>query len=180
MNSHNGLKDALTNLASPSLLYEQLRRELSRAKRSGVGLCAMKIIIRLPKEDRSGINSESQKRKLLDPESTAIFDREILGFTQSLSHETRGEDICARMGASEFLVLLPAFRASQQLFVERLLRRWNQQRSLDARLQGVALPLLEFTYIISSADETSLALLNRLDMDSTIISVESSSEVISM
>lgn len=176
MNSPDGLKDALTNLASPTLLYEELRRELSRAKRNGVGLCAMKIMIGLSNKSHVISGSHAQAAKLGDQMRHSIFDREILGFTQSLSHETRGEDICARMGKVEFLVLLPAFHTSQAHFVERLLRRWDRQRSLDTRLRGFTRPSLEFSFVLSSADETSLALLNRLDMEPTLISVEELSD----
>lgn len=172
MNSPNGLKDALTNLASPTLLYEELRRELSRAKRNGAGLCAMKIMIGLSNKSQVVSEQDAEAAKLGDRMRQSIFDREILGFTQSLSHETRGEDICARMGKVEFLVLLPAFHSAQEHFVERLLHRWDRQRSLDARLRGFTRPSLEFSFVVSSADEASLALLNRLDMEPISISVK--------
>lgn len=171
MKSHDGLKDALTNLASPPLLYEELRRELARAKRSGIGFCAVKMILICDSNQCSpAVVPEFQERR--DIQFSSLSDREILVFSQTLSKETRGEDICARMGGGEFLVLLQDFSPSHVLFIDRLVRQWTRRRALDQRLIGVAAPRLQFSIAYSGAGDSSLDFLNRLDMEPVFTSAD--------
>lgn len=171
MNSHDGLKDALTNLASPTLLYEELRRELARAKRSGIGFCALKIIL-TREPNQSSVPTVSEYGEYRDFQISSISEREILVFSQSLSRETRGEDICARMGRGEFLVLLQDYSPSHVLFINRLVGQWTRRRTLDRRLNDVIKPRLEFSIAYSISGESSLDLLNRLDMEPTFTSAD--------
>ncbi|MBC7463864.1 MAG: hypothetical protein H7227_06360 [Actinobacteria bacterium] len=168
MNSHDGLKDALTNLASPTLLYEELRRELARAKRSGVGFCAMKIILRIDVDKKSlPVTPESDVHR--DFRISSLSERETLIFSRTLSNETRGEDICARMGGSEFLLLMQDFSLAHDVFIDRLVRQWTRQRAIDPRLSSVTAPRLEFSVALSRTDEGSLDFLNRLDLEPILV-----------
>jgi len=69
------------------------------------------------------------------------------------------------MGRSEFLVLLQDFSPSYVLFIDRLVRQWTQRRAVDRRLSEVKAPRLEFSVAYSRAEESSLDLLDRLDLE---------------
>jgi hypothetical protein len=154
MKSHDGLKDSLTNLAVPAFLYVELKRELARATRNGNFISGVKIILK----------ASPELGNYLAGDSTSINEREILLFAQSLQHETRGEDICARMGEAEFLVLLIGYQASNKVFLERLLGHWKIKRTKDFKLKAIPLPIFNFSFAHSHSEESSLDFLNRLDL----------------
>ncbi len=141
--SHDGLRDSRTHLAAPPLLYEELRRELARASRSKTKLVIVRIVLNKSLVAEANEGTESG------------IEREILEFGQLLKTTSRGEDICARVGELEFLILFHG----DQLQAELILRRIGEKWSLKLRD-------LEFysSYVISILGESGLELLNRLDL----------------
>ena len=164
MNSHDGLKDALTHLALPALLYEELRRELARASRSGVLISGVKIVLYTQEITQVPLDGNHSNRQAARSDNSELLDREYLLLAQSMQYESRREDVCARMGDREFLILLIGFKASSEIFIDRLLKRWYGERDHDARLKGLSRPNVYFSFITSVSDESTLDFLNRLDL----------------
>jgi GGDEF domain-containing protein len=154
MKSHDGVKDVFTHLATPSFLYEELRRELARASRNGVPISGIKIVLKHPLK-----HSDPQFRAYAE-----IWEREILVLAQTLHSETRGEDICARMGDAEFLILLIGYKGSPEIFIERFLVHLKNERDRDMKL--ALIPHLEyrFSFRTSLSHDSSLEFLNQLDL----------------
>lgn len=129
----------MTNLAAPPLFYQDLRRELARKKRSGGELLLLRIVLR---------------QKLLGLESGLDHEKDILEFAHALSTTSRSEDLCARMGEFEFILIFSGEEVSATGFISRLERHWNlKERKL----------FILFSSIVSLVNEHELALLNRLD-----------------
>jgi len=90
-------------------------------------------------------------------------DRETLLLAQSLTHETRGEDICARMGNEEFLILLIDCKATAQIFIDRFILHWKERRERDVKVPSHFPATLIFSHANSSSQDTMLDFLNRID-----------------
>lgn len=163
MYSHDGLRDSLTQLAAPTLLYEVLRRELARARRDNHPISMTRLIL-VP-----------QGRHLHTGELGAYsqFDEGVINFAQTLTQLSRGEDVCARMGELEFVCILRGMEEANESFVSRISLRWRQSQSaLDESQAGneshVGLDLrLETASIVSHPGEGALDFLNRLDREPT-------------
>lgn len=112
MYSHDGLKDSLTNLAAPPLFYEELRRGLSRVARHGGQLSLVRLVM-----------SARTENGLADTTPT-IDDLEIVEFAEILVRLSRVEDLCARVGEKEFVVLLYGGEFVAKGYVERILKEW--------------------------------------------------------
>ena len=82
--SHDGIHDSQTHLASPSYFYEQLRREISYATRTGKPLALIKVVF-------------------VNPESEQVRAADILHFSYELSQLTRHEDCIGRLGINHRL-----------------------------------------------------------------------------
>jgi GGDEF domain-containing protein len=158
MISHDGLRDSLTNLVSAPFLYEELRRELARVKRRGESIFLIRLILVI----NSGRNVEHSLSKR--PSSA----REILLFSHSLTHVTREEDICARMGEVEFLCSMNTSNFQVEAFVERLIQEWKAEIARETKrftYSGSRDGELRLSYsgVKSLNAETVLELLDRLD-----------------
>jgi len=126
--SHDGVKDSLTHLAAPPYFYENLRREIAGSLRSGKPLTVVKFIVR----------------------SSSINNREsILNFADLLSKYFREDDLVARMGQHEFMVLISGSDENMIQGIQRMAAGGE----------------FKFEYsIVSTVDhDDSLKLLNRLD-----------------
>ncbi len=86
-------KDALTGLANRNYIRERAAQELSYAKRHGEPLTLMLVSI-------------DDFKKVVDADGSAVADKLLLAVSQILERETRYEDITARFGADELLVIL--------------------------------------------------------------------------
>ena len=159
MHSHDGLRDSLTNLASPSLLYEELRRELSRSQRDQTSLTGIRIILGSAAE-QTGEAISSQ------PDLVGGFqtDRLILHLCQAMTDATRGEDICARMGEREFLIILNGAEVEAESVISRITTGWQKSRRRDVRSNQNSQFVLSYATTVSEINETSLDFLNRLDL----------------
>ncbi len=155
MYSHDGLKDSLTNLAAPPFFYEELRRGLSRVARNGGQLSLIRLVL--------SANTEDNLVETRNPD-----DLEIVRFANILVRLSRVEDLCARIGEREFIVLLYGGESVAQGYIERILKesRTSKARtdmdddSFDLRL-GVSCSS-------SGVDQSALELLQDLDHEPLI------------
>ncbi|MCX6430115.1 MAG: diguanylate cyclase [Actinobacteria bacterium] len=139
MYSHDGIRDSLTNLAAPPLFYQDLRRELARKNRNGGEILLLRLVLR---------------EKMLGEEFGSEYEKDILEFGHALTAISRSEDLCARLGEFEFVLLFSGEEVSAQGFTSRLERHWHlKERKL----------FIFSSSIVSCENETGLELLNRLD-----------------
>ena len=150
LRSHDGLRDSLTHLASPGLFYEELRREVSRARRSGEQVSLARFVLR--------VNPLAVVEL-----SPSEFDIEVLSFSHTLTRLTRAEDICSRMGNLEFVVLLRGNVAVAAQLSERVAHTWIADLAKHAGSDYLCRVTLENSQLQLDTDETALEFLNRLD-----------------
>lgn len=140
--SHDGLRDSLTNLAAPPLFYEELRRELARAKRTESKIVLIRIVL------SEGVPATDEDKAKFNPK------REILEFGKLIKSASRAEEVCARIGEREFLSLLLGGQIQAESIVTRLNLNWLLK---ERRLKMLT------SYVVSNHGESGLELLNRLD-----------------
>jgi GGDEF domain-containing protein len=134
--SHDGIHDSQTHLASPSYFYEQLRREISFAARSGKPLALIKVVF-------------------VNPESEQVRAHDILHFSYELTQLTRSEDCIGRLGVNEVVIIVRDGEENAQLFLQRLLD--STSLTVDHSLQ------IRMAIVFCDTNEDSLKLLDRLD-----------------
>jgi len=134
--SHDGIHDSQTHLASPSYFYEQLRREISLAIRTGKPIALIKILFE-------------------NPESDQVRANDILHFSFELTQLTRQEDCIGRMGVNEVVIIVRDGCANAELFVNRLLEATSLTVNHTLRIQ--------IATVFAHDNEDSLKLLDRLD-----------------
>jgi len=134
--SHDGIHDSQTHLASPSYFYDQLRREISLATRTGKPIALIKILFD-------------------NPDSDQVRAYDILHFSYELTQLTRQEDCVGRLGVNEVVIIVRDGRGNAALFVKRLLEATSLtvNHTLHIRIATV--------YARNSED--ALKLLDRLD-----------------
>lgn len=150
LRSHDGLRDSLTHLASPGLFYEELRREISRARRSGEQISLARFVLRAHVSE-------------VDAPHSSEFGIEVLSFSQTLNRLTRAEDICSRIGDLEFLVLLRGDGSVAMQLSERVALAWMGDLTKHAGADYQSRVALENSHLQHIADESALEFLNRLD-----------------
>jgi len=134
--SHDGIYDSQTHLASPSYFYEQLRREISLATRTGKPIALIKILFE-------------------NPESDQVRANDILHFSFELTQLTRQEDCIGRLGVNEVVIIVRDGCANAELFVNRLLEATSLTVNHTLRIQ--------IATVFAHENEDSLKLLDRLD-----------------
>ena len=134
--SHDGIHDSQTHLASPSYFYEQLRREISLATRTGKPIALIKILFE-------------------NPESDQVRANDILHFSFELTQLTRQEDCIGRLGVNEVVIIVRDGCANAELFVNRLLEATSLTVNHTLRIQ--------IATVFAHDNEDSLKLLDRLD-----------------
>lgn len=149
--SHDGLRDSLTNLAAPPLFYEELRRELARAKRTESKIVVIRIVL-----SERAVAADEEKVKF-NPK------REILEFGQMIKGASRAEDVCARIGEREFLSLFHGGQIQAESIVTRINSNWLLK---ERRLKMLT------SYVASNHGESGLELLNRLDLVALVEPIE--------
>ena len=132
--SHDGLRDSLTQLAAPPYLYESLRREISRSMRKSTELSLLRFVL-----DGSGPS----------------FEGALIRFADLLTKSFRYEDLAARMGESEFVVLVSGDSSVAKALSDRFYESWQ-----DLAIYSVNSSYSYATYVES---EGALDFLNRLD-----------------
>ena len=134
--SHDGIHDSQTHLASPSYFYEQLRREIAMATRSGKPLALIKVIF-------------------ANPESEQVRAHDILHFSYELTQLTRNEDCIGRLGINEVVIIVRDGEHNAQLFLQRLLD--STSLTVNHSLQ------IQMAIVFCHENEDALKLLDRLD-----------------
>lgn len=134
--SHDGIHDSQTHLASPSYFYEQLRREIALATRSGKPLALIKVVF-------------------ANPESEQVRAHDILHFSYELTQLTRREDCIGRLGVNEVVIIVRDGEKNADLFLQRLLD--STSLSIDHTLR------ISMAVVFSNSNEDALKVLNRLD-----------------
>ena len=134
--SHDGIHDSQTHLSSPSFFYEQLRREISLAKRVQKPLALVKVLFVNPKADQVGAH-------------------DILHFSYELTQLTRHEECIGRLGVNEVVIIVRDGHGDAEQLVQRLLE--STSLSVDGSLQ------IKISKIYGEGYEDSLTLLARLD-----------------
>lgn len=158
MYSHDGLRDSLTQLAAPTLLYEELRREIARAKREREPISLVRFV--LASNDHS--NHE------MNDSTIYFYEPEIIRFAHILTRFSRDEDVCARMGEREFTCILHGREDVSSIYTSRITAAWSSENSLEGRPAG-SLPLrLDVASLVCTAGENALGLLNRLDLETLL------------
>lgn len=156
LRSHDGLRDSLTHLASPGLFYEELRREVSRARRSGELISLARFVLR-PKVGEY-VGSLSRECQI-----------EVLSFSRTLRRLTRAEDMCSRIGNVEFLVLLRGNDSVASHLIERVALAWRGDLANHAGPDFPCGVILENSQLQLSIDESALEFLNRLDQEALTV-----------
>ena len=134
--SHDGIHDSQTHLASPSYFYEQLRREIALATRSGKPLALIKVVF-------------------ANPESEQVRAHDILHFSYELTQLTRNEDCIGRLGINEVVIIVRDGEHNAQLFLQRLLD--STSLTVNHSLQ------IQMAIVLCNENEDALKLLDRLD-----------------
>jgi diguanylate cyclase (GGDEF)-like protein len=137
--------DSLTGLANRRTAEDQLTREMARARRRKAPLTLVTF----------DLNNFKQTN---DRYGHPAGDLVLRAFAQKLTDRRRGEDLVARMGGDEFLLLLPECPADQ---IPTLLARL---RPCEVNFKGTRLPV-EFSSgsVSYEAPETSEEFLERAD-----------------
>ena len=134
--SHDGIHDSQTHLASTSYFYEQLRREISLATRTGKPIALIKILFE-------------------NPQSEQVRAEDILHFSYELAKLTRQEDCVGRLGVNEVVIIVRDGCINAELFVNRLLDATSLTINHSLRIQ--------IATVFAHDNEDSLKLLDRLD-----------------
>jgi GGDEF domain-containing protein len=137
--SHDGLRDSLTQLAAPPYLYESLRREISRSMRKATGLSLLRFV--------------------LDGNESSI-EEVLLHFADLLTKSFRYEDLVARMGESEFVVLVTGDQTVARGLSDRFYESWQAQGTHSVKAS--------YSYATYVESESALEFLNRLDHEELI------------
>ncbi len=158
MYSHDGIRDSLTQLAAPTLLYEELRRELARANREDQKISLIRFLL---------IPNSVHRDDSMSP-TYSEFEEQVIHFAQTLTQLSRGEDICARMGELEFVCVLNGLEVASGCFISRISLKWREGQSLRTLTHGGSNLSLEVASLESKPSESALDFLNRLDLEPTI------------
>ena len=153
--SHDGIHDSLTNLAAPPLFYAELNRDISKYERNLEPFTLLKFLLLSPATELAFPLGESSSR----------LECELLLFAEALTTLTRQEDLCARIGEREFLVIFRAPASFAILFLERLAKKWANSIQAQSLAGGSPLPDFSATHLLCQLGESSLELLNRLDRE---------------
>jgi GGDEF domain-containing protein len=133
--SHDGVKDSLTHLAAPPYFYENLRREIAGSLRSGQSLSIIKFTF----------SSDGSS-----------YEDSILNFADLLTKSFREEDLIARLGKSEFVLLIHGNQEIASQLSQRFVSSWS--------LIGRANVTPSYAFVTKSEGESGLQMLNRLDL----------------
>lgn len=153
MYSHDGLKDSLTNLAAPPFFYEELRRGLSRVARSDGQLSLIRLVLSADTEDD------------LVETTTYLDDLEIVRFANILVRLSRMEDLCARIGEREFIVLLYGGESVVQGYIERILKQSRTSMATVNTDDDSYYLTLSVSHSSSRVGQSALELLQDLDCE---------------
>ena len=139
--THDGVRDNLTHLAAPPYFYENLKRELIGFERSGHSISLLRFALNPAFE----IDLESE-------EGDALVESAALNFSQLIMETLRREDLCARLGLTEFVLIVSGNEELVSVIAHRIATSWS-----DDNFQCL------HASVLARRGESSLELLNRLD-----------------
>lgn len=142
--SHDGLRDNLTHLAAPPYFYENLRREISSAERNKSRLSLVRFLL-IPLQKQIEVTNESE------------YELAILSFAEILKSSTRSEDLCARLGKSEFTLIIKSEEKIARELAERVLQSWRAE-----------VYRCHYSVLLVNPAQSPLEILNRLDNQTLI------------
>jgi diguanylate cyclase (GGDEF)-like protein len=126
---HENTHDSLTGLSNRSFASETIDRSLSRAARKGETLALLYL-------DLDGFKLAN------DEHGHAVGDAVLVEASKRLLAEVRSQDMVARMGGDEFLVLLDGTTESDAMVVaERLLVSMSRSYEVDGRVVPVGVSI---------------------------------------
>ena len=129
------MRDSLTQLAAPPYFYESLKREISASNRNSNKLSLIKFLLgkeKLPSQD------------------------DVLLFAHLLTISFRYEDLTARIGENEFVILIKGDSEIAIGLAQRLADKWSSQHAQCVTIYYSCLAYL--------SQESALEFLNRLDL----------------
>lgn len=92
-----------------------------------------------------------------------MYEVEILNFAQTLIRLSRSEDLCARIGEREFVILLRGSESVAKNLIERITNKWSAMVEAVVEDGGDVYPDFLSAHLSSQSGENALDLLNRLD-----------------
>ncbi len=155
MYSHDGIRDSLTQLAAPTLLYEELRREIARAKRESQPISLVRFVL----ASNDHCNHE------MNDSAISSYESEVIRFAHILTRFSRDEDVCARMGEWEFVCILHGREDASSIYMSRIMVAWSGESSSGGRLAGSPSLRLGMASLVCIPGENALGFLNRLDLE---------------
>lgn len=172
--SHDGIRDSLTQLAAPTLFFEELRRELARTTREHQRIAVIRFLL-CPSGANPGAAAEVNRfhdsvnlfHDGISNYYNAIYDEHVVSFAHLLSQQTRAEDVCARMGELEFACMIHGQEAAVRNFLSRISGKWRATQSSPAQSKSAVDLTVQFAALVSLPEEKALELLNRLDFQLT-------------
>lgn len=111
MKSIDGVHDLLTALASPSVFYDQLQREIAIAERYKEVFYLIKFRL-IPNQ-------------LVD---NSTFELALLNLSRTLLKVSRAEDFLTRLGNVEFILIFHGHNSEVDYLVKRLEDNWQDQQ----------------------------------------------------
>lgn len=142
--SHDGLRDNATHLAAPPYFYENLKREIHTFQRNRKPFALQRFVL----EPASDI-AETERDEFLSSEN---IESAAIEFSRIIESTLRREDLCARLGVSEFVLLVKGNLDLVQLLSDRISSRWSDNGWKCLR---------SFTFVTEG--DSTLELLHRLD-----------------
>ncbi|MFO7569817.1 MAG: GGDEF domain-containing protein [Smithellaceae bacterium] len=139
--------DPLTGLSNRRQLLEHLDVEISKARRHGSALSAVMMDI-------------DHFKSINDTFGHDGGDRVLAGIAQAMRSMCRKEDIIARFGGEEFILLLPGSPASSALECAERIRKAIQDKAFEGIPRQVT---ASFGVSLFSKDDTQDSLLKRAD-----------------
>lgn len=139
--AHDGVRDNLTHLAAPPYFYENLKRQIISFERNSHTFSLLRFAL-IP---APGVDLESE-------EGETLIENAALNFSLLINQTLRREDLCARLGLTEFVLIVMGNDELVSVIAHRIVASWSNDK-----FQCL------FSSVLARRGESSLELLNRLD-----------------
>lgn len=117
--SHDGLRDNATHLAAPPYFYENLKREIHTFQRNSKPFALLRFVL---EPDPNLIGAVPDEFLFSENIESAAIE-----FSQIVESTLRREDLCARLGLSEFVLLVKGNLELVQLLSDRISSQWSDE-----------------------------------------------------